>query len=149
MPPGLERRLDKAVELAIQNLSATLLLNGGAVKNQYNEAVEMKDNLFKRGIEEERFVALNRAKDTVGNVSEFTEYLKNKKPDSICVVTSKAHLPRAWMSLTLGLKNIHHTTFSSGSSPNETVTDEMMAGEHKLNYQTLFRLAGIFEKKIY
>lgn len=107
----------------------------------------MKNNLLKRGIEEERLVALKRAKDTVGNVTEFTEYLAHEKVDSICVVTSKAHLPRTWMSLKLGLKNSHHPVFLSGESPNETVTDEMMAGEHKLNYQTLFRVAGLFEKK--
>ena len=147
IPPTLKKRLNKAEELALLNPSAILLLSGGAVMNRYNEAQEMKRFLTERGIGEEKLVVLNQAKDTVGNILEFTQYIQSKKLDSICIVSSKAHLPRAWMALNISLKQINYETSLSGASPNEIVTEQMMVIEHKLNYQTLFRIAGLFEKK--
>ena len=145
--PVLKNRLDKALELAFKNPTAILLLSGGAVQNKYNEAYEMKRYLVERGVDEDRLVALDKAKDTVGNIIEFTEYIQSGHFDSMCIVTSKVHLPRAWMTLKIGLDQINYQTSLAGAAPNEPVPKEMMAIEHKLNYQTLFRIAGLFEKK--
>lgn len=147
LPAVLDRRLATVTELAIKNPSLTILLSGGAVINKYNEAIEMKKVLIKRGVNEHRILTLEHAKDTVGNVIEFIEYITHRSFKHIGVVTSKAHLPRAWMALSLALENINYQTCLSGISPEETINEQMMTVEHKLNYQTQFRIAGLFEKK--
>lgn len=147
IPPTLKKRLTKAEELALLNPSAILLLSGGAVQNKHNEAYEMKRYLVVRGIEEKRLISLDKAKDTVGNIIEFTDYIQSGNFDSICIVTSKVHLPRAWMALKIDLNQIHYEPSVSGAAPDESVPEDIMAIEHKLNVQTLFRVAGLFEKK--
>ncbi|WP_423188680.1 YdcF family protein [Alkalibacterium sp. f15] len=147
IPEVLEKRLLKVNELAEQHPSAMILLSGGAVKNKYNEAVEMKKVLIKWGVNEQRLVSLERAKDTVGNVIEFMDYIQPRSFKHVCVVTSKAHLPRAWMTLAIALGKINYQTHLSGASPEEEIDKQTMEMEYKLNYQTLFRIAGLFEKK--
>lgn len=117
------------------------------MQNKYSEAYGMKRYLVERGIEDDRLVALDRAKDTVGNIIEFTNYIQSGHFDSICIVSSKVHLPRAWMALKIGLDQMNDQTSLAGEAPDEPAPEEMMAVEHKLNYQTLFRVAGLFEKK--
>lgn len=145
MPPKLKQRLDKVISLAKEYPSATILISGGAVQNAYVEALEMKRVLLEAGIPEDRLVALTRARDTVGNIIEFIDYIKDRMFSSICVVTSLDHLPRAWMSLKMGLKNIGYDAEVGAAATEETVGD--MQKEIRLSYQTVFRIAGLFEKQ--
>lgn len=145
MPLKLKQRLDKVTSLAKEHTNATVLLSGGAVQNQYGEAVEMKKYLIQAGIPEDRLVSLNRARDTVGNIMEFMDYIKQRQFSTICVVTSLDHLPRAWMSLKMGLKNHGYSAEVVGAAPEDTVGN--MDKEIRLSYQTVFRIAGLFEQQ--
>lgn len=147
MPKELEVRLLKVVELAQLNPEATILLSGGAVQNQYGEAVEMKKHLIKMGIKEDRLVALEKARDTVGNIMEFVEYIKPRNIETICAVSSFEHLPRAWMALYTGLKRINYPATVFGASPQGEVNEDTLKNEEHLSYQTVFRVAGLYEKK--
>lgn len=66
---------------------------------------------------------------------------------TVCAVTSKDHLPRAWMSLVLGFEEAGQDVTVYGESHTDDIDAAMVEREHTLNYQTLFRLAGLFEKK--
>ncbi|MCC5894710.1 MAG: YdcF family protein [Alkalibacterium sp.] len=145
MPLKLIQRLEKVKHLAEQYPDATILLSGGAVQNQYCEAVEMKRELHESGIEEERLVSLERARDTVGNIIEFMDYIKPRHFSRIAVVTSRDHLPRAWMSLYMGLKTDNYDAHLVGAAPKDTIGH--MDKEIRLSYQTVFRIAGLFEKQ--
>ncbi|MBM6614987.1 YdcF family protein [Desemzia sp. RIT804] len=147
MPIQLEKRLLKVCELVKIYPKAKVLLSGGAVQNKYGEAVEMKKYLVAAGISEEKLVALEKAKDTVGNILEFIEYIRNRKFNNICVVTSIEHLPRAWMSLYTGLKRWNYDSNLFGTAPEEMIVPEILEKEFLLNYQTILRVAGLFEKK--
>lgn len=147
LPEVLINRLKKVKELAELHPSAMILLSGGAVRNQFNEAVEMKKYLMEQGVAEQRIVSLEHAKDTVGNVIEFVDHIQTKEYKHICAVTSKVHLPRAWMTLAIALERIGYETCLSGTSPDEEIDEQMMELELQLNYQTLFRIAGLFEKQ--
>lgn len=147
LPEVLVNRLKKVQELADLHPDAMILLSGGAVRNRFNEAVEMKKYMVEQGVAEQRIVSLEQAKDTVGNVIEFADYIRTREYKHICAVTSKVHLPRAWMTLAIALERIDYQTCLSGTSPEEEIDEQMMEQELKLNYQTLFRIAGLFEKQ--
>ena len=147
MPIQLEKRLLKVCELVKLYPEAKVLLSGGAVQNKYGEAIEMKKYLVAAGISEEKLVVLEKAKDTVGNVLEFMEYISTRKFSNICAVTSIEHLPRAWMSLYMGLKRWGYDAYLFGSAPEEPIDPKILEKEFQLNYQTILRVAGLFEKK--
>lgn len=147
MPMELENRLFKIQELAEWHPEATILLSGGAVQNQYGEAVEMKKYLIKSGIKEDRLVALEKARDTVGNIMEFIEYITPRQFSRICAVTSLEHLPRAWMALHTGLNRVNYPATVFGAAPQGDVNPDTLDKEEHLSYQTIFRVAGLYEKK--
>lgn len=147
MPVQLEKRLKKVCELMELYPNAKALLSGGAVQNKYVEAFEMKKYLVEEGIPEEKLVVLEKARDTVGNIQEFVEYISTGEFKAICAVTSIEHLPRAWMSLYAGLKRWNYETQVFGAAPKEEIDSEILAKEMRLDYQTIFRVAGLFEKK--
>lgn len=147
MPIELENRLIKIRELEELNPEATILLSGGAVQNQYGEAVEMKKYLIKSGIKEDRLIALEKARDTVGNIMEFIEYITPRQFSRICAVTSLEHLPRAWMALHTGLKRVGYPATIFGAAPQGKMNLDTLDKEEHLSYQTIFRVAGLYEKK--
>ncbi|MDE1549195.1 YdcF family protein [Jeotgalibaca caeni] len=147
MPLVLENRLLSVLELVREHPEALVLVSGGAVRNQYSEAVAMKNYLVESGMKEEQIVALEQAKDSVGNVLEFMDYLKTGTYHRICAVTTISHLPRAWMSLKVGLQRAGVNAQLFGYALEETVQPEMQELEERLNYQTVMRLAGLFEKQ--
>lgn len=147
LPTKLQSRLNKVIELANRSKEVKIVLSGGAVQNQYSEAEAMKNYLIGAGIAPNRIVTYNQARDTVGNVMEFVDYLRNNLSKRACVITSKDHLPRAWMSLSIGLSKAGLAIDLYGDAPNEQVDQNMIVKEHQLNYQTLFRVAGLFEKR--
>lgn len=147
LPDKLTKRLDKVIEVARRSKSAQVLLSGGAVQNKYSEAEAMKNYLVKAGIAASNIHTFNQARDTVGNLIEFIDYFEKFPAHKVCVVTSKDHLPRAWMSLVIGVKEADLAIKVYGESPESNVNQQMIDKEHALNYQTLFRVAGLFEKK--
>lgn len=147
MPPALEERLKKTYALAIKHPQATIVLSGGAVQNEYCEAQVMKQYLLAAGIDEKRIEALETAKDTVGNIIEFMDFIKPRKFQHICVVSSAEHLPRAWMSFMIGMDEYGYSAYVSAVAPSDARDSLVMKREHQLNYQTVLRVAGLFEKK--
>ena len=147
MPNELIGRLRKTFELAKKYSQAKILISGGAVQNKYCEAIEMKKKLMEMGLEEERVVALVTAKDTVGNIWEFMEYIQNQSAKNICVVTSMEHLPRAWMSFYIGLKENCVEANLFAASPKGTTHPVVAEKENRLSYQTVLRIAGLFDKE--
>lgn len=146
MPDKLIERLKKTYELAKKYPQANILISGGAVQNKYCEAIEMKKKLIKMGLEEEKIVALLTAKDTVGNVWEFTKYIRDGAYRNICIVTSTEHLPRAWMSLYTGLKENYVDANLFAVAPEGTIHPKTLKREIRLSYQAVLRIAGLFDK---
>ncbi|WP_277631281.1 ElyC/SanA/YdcF family protein [Atopococcus tabaci] len=139
MTDRLEKRLLKTIDLAQKHPQATILLSGGAVQNSYCEAVEMKKYLLKAGIEENRLITLPYAKDTVGNVLEFMDYIESGRFSTICAVTSIEHLSRAWMALTSALKERRYEATVFGAAYEESPSPAMIQYEDGLIYSTVFQ----------
>lgn len=146
-PEKLQKRLKKVIELTERYPEASIVISGGPVQNQHSEAKEMKRYLVDAGVVEERLFAYEQARDTVGNIMEFLDFVNNNPVESVCAVTSKDHLPRAWMSLVTGFQHVGLHIRVHGEATEDGLDNLMIEREHNLNYQTLFRLAGLFEKK--
>jgi len=147
VPEKLQQRLTKVIELADRYPEASIVISGGPVQNHFSEAREMKRYLVDAGVEEERLFAYERARDTAGNIMEFLDFVMENPINEVCAVTSKDHLPRTWMSLVTGFKQAGLDVHVHGESPEDDIDGQIIEREHNLNYQTLFRLAGLFEKK--
>lgn len=146
-PDRLLERLETTIHLSKEHPHATILISGGAVQNKYKEAYEMKRYLVQAGIKEERLIAYDKAKDTVGNVLEFMDYIKGKTIQNICAVTSLEHLPRAWMALSVGLEQIGYKGNVFAQAPKSFFDFNVSKKEMDLNYQTILRVAGLFDKE--
>lgn len=147
IPSSLQKRLNKTYELAKEHPNAVILLSGGAVHNRHSEAIEMKKYLESVGIDAERLVPLTQAKDTAGNVMEFLEYIEKGDYHHICMVSSLIHLPRAWMTLFVGLKQIGHGADLYCAASAEKIEADALAREMSYSYQTVSRIAGFFIKQ--
>lgn len=143
----LEKRLRKTIELSMKYPKAKILVSGGSVYNKYVEAIEMRRELIRAGIEEERIVALQQARDTVGNIVEFSEYIQPRNFHSICVVTSLDHLPRSWMALYVALQKIGYDAQVVGAAVQENLDVEDLDREKQYSYQTVLRVAEFFTKQ--
>lgn len=146
IPTQLENRLKKTLELAERNPNAPILLSGAAVHNKHGEAERMKAYLVDARVEISRLVACNYAKDTVGNVIEFRDYIKEGKYKSIAAVSSIDHIPRAWMTLVSILEKTRYSSqvyrYATEEEPNEDAREK----ECRLAYHTVLRAAGLFTK---
>lgn len=147
IPVKLRKRLLKTFEIAEKYPNTKILLSGGAVKNGYSEAEEMQRYLMNSGLKKDRMICLKKAKDTVGNVMEFMDYIKMGTYNNICAITSADHLPRAWMALHCILKKNQYNTNLYSEAYEESVDLESIKYEKILNYHTIFRAAGLFTKK--
>src|SRR5699024_12365070 len=98
-------------------------------------------------IQEERLIAMEKAKDTVGNIIEFMEYIQTGTFRNICVVSTIEHLPRAWMSLYTALQKSGYEANLFAAAPEETIDPESLKTDMQFTYQTVCRIAGFFTKK--
>lgn len=146
-PAVLKSRLEKTVEYARNYPWAEIIVSGGAVTTPFNEAVEMKKWLVEQGINEQRILLDPVAKDTVGNSIGITAIVKLKQYQSCCVITSLAHLPRAWMSLVASFKREKMSISVYGAACEKPKSIAVPKSELTLSYHTTFRAAGLFEKK--
>lgn len=146
MPERLSERLNTTIDLAYKYPNADILLSGGAVQSCYSEAVEMKKFLLSAGIAAERLVALDTAKDTVGNVMEFMSCILKEKYHDICVVSSLEHLPRVWMTLYSALKDQGIEANVYGAAPETTLDPVKFEADVCFSYQTVLRMTGFFSK---
>lgn len=147
LPEKLVKRLSKTVDLSMRYKDAQVVLSGAAVQNSFSEAEAMKQYLVQYGVEPERINTFDKARDTVGNVIEFLEYLSHHSSQSVCIITSRDHLPRAWMTMSIGAKQSEMNVEILGEAPEESIDEKSILKEHQLNYQTLYRMAGLMEKK--
>lgn len=89
------RRMKKAVHLYQQGTVKTLLLSGGAVKNEYVEATVMAHYALQNGVAEEDIFLEKEAKNTYDNLCFCSHLCKQHSFEHILVVTSRFHVRRS------------------------------------------------------
>lgn len=88
-------RLQKAKEMADKFPNAKLVLTGGPVRYEYAEADVMAKWLVSSGIDKNRLILDDIARDTPGNAIGLVKAFKEINAHNILVVGTVLHLPRA------------------------------------------------------
>lgn len=116
LPPPMMSRVNKTADYLNKHKEAVCVVSGGTLKwLPYPEAPEIKRQLEKLGIESERILLEDQAKDTIQNLQFSCQLLANENNISIAdvleskiiIVTSRFHLRRAErLADRIGFKNI-------------------------------------------
>lgn len=88
-------RMDKAIKLYQQHLTATLLVSGGGVRNQHIEADVMAAYAVHKGVNQADIIVENKAQNTYDNLRYAKILCEQRDFHQILVVTSRFHVRRA------------------------------------------------------
>ena len=116
LPSSVITRVEKAAEYLKHHPETVCVVTGGTLKwLPYPEAPAIKNHLIKKGIEPDRILLEDKAKDTIQNlefscrlISEtFESPLQEVLESKVVIVTSRFHLRRAErLAKRIGYKNI-------------------------------------------
>lgn len=144
---GMLSRLEVALELAEQFPDAKIILSGGDVKTQYTEASVMKTWLLEQGIEENRIILDEKARDTLGNAIGTLAELEKLDAHKLIVVGTMLHIPRATTTMNLYAEHQgYELEIDSVGGGEVAVKDE---GERLYTYVIAARASGLFTKSDY
>ena len=97
--PRLAARLDKGLELYRAGRVKTLIVSGGVGKSRVDEAQAMAAYLRKRGVPARAIVIDSRGVNTWHTAVFTAKYLRDKRLDSVIVVSQPFHVPRSALAL--------------------------------------------------
>lgn len=95
MQPPLLDRLAVALKVAQANPTARLIVTGGQPQAGVTEADLMTRWLVEQGVDRDRIIGEDKAKDTVGNGLNAASLIKRHGGDAVILVTSSSHMRRA------------------------------------------------------
>lgn len=148
--PILKERLDTALGLLERFPSAKVIVSGGAVSTPFNEAEAMRAYLLEAGLESEQILLEPFAKDSIGNSLLIADIIEEQSINSVVVVTSTSHLPRAWMSMVAVMKQrqLDHVKVygAGGDTAQISLRLGILASEARKSYNTIFRSAALYER---
>lgn len=91
----LKYRLDRAVEYALDNPHAKIIVSGGQGGNEpIPEADGMREYLIAAGVEPDRILAENTSRNTYENLKNSAELI-DKENDRVVIITNSFHVFRA------------------------------------------------------
>lgn len=91
----MKSRVEKAVELIRKKKADCLILSGGAVANEYNEAEVMAEYAVKMGVSESVIIKETAAVSTYHNMMYVKEIMEHNHFKNCIVVTNGWHLRKA------------------------------------------------------
>lgn len=91
----LKSRIEKGIELYQQHQVKYLIVSGGAIHNQYSEAIAMKEYAISMGVPEEAIIIENEAKSTYHNMLLSKKIMQEKQLNSCVVITNSWHIIKA------------------------------------------------------
>lgn len=91
----LKSRIEKAIELYQQHQIEYIIVSGGAIHNNYSEALTMRDYAIKYDIPKNKILIENQAKSTYHNMVYSKEIMKEYQLKSCYVITNSWHIIKA------------------------------------------------------
>lgn len=91
----LKSRIDKAIELYHDHQVRYIIVSGGAIHNQYSEALTMKEYACQHNINEDIILIEDQAKSTYHNMMYSKEIMKRYDLKTCYVVTNSWHVVKA------------------------------------------------------
>jgi vancomycin permeability regulator SanA len=106
--PWLKSRLEKALQLYMNNRVKKIFVSGGPGENGVAEGDAMKRYLIKKSVSADDIIADNEGRNTYLTAKDFIELNKSMHFTSAVAVTSFYHITRTkYIIRKLGFKNIH------------------------------------------
>lgn len=141
---GLLSRLERTLELAQRFPEASVIVSGGDVKTEYTEASVMKEWLMQQGVEGERILLDEMARDTYGNAIGSLALCEEIEAHKAAVVATIFHLPRAVTTMKLYAEHKGYPLELDWAGGGEqSVADE---GERLYTFVNGARAVGLFTK---
>ncbi len=104
----LAARLDRGIALYKAGVTKTLIVSGGAGTEGFNEAIVMRDYLFRRGVPLSGIIVDEFGYNTDETAKNCAAIMLLKGFKSVIIVTQYFHISRTRMALRLhDIKNVH------------------------------------------
>ncbi|MBA7844780.1 YdcF family protein [Klebsiella sp. RHBSTW-00484] len=145
MATTLIDRLNKTLEVAKALPEAKIIVTGGVPKNNKNEGVEMKRWLTEKGIDPDRIIDENYARDTVENMI-YSRYIVNElQIKNIVLISSGTHVRRGKAILeVLGWQNGLEYNVQMVAAPDKPLAELQEEGARTLGiYRDALRAFGL------
>ncbi|MCQ6282840.1 ElyC/SanA/YdcF family protein [Bacillus sp. EB600] len=142
---GMLTRLTKAKEMADRFPNAKIVLSGGAVKTPYAEANVMRDWLVGQGVDPNRILIDDQARDTYGNAIGMVSIFEQNDLHNIIAVATVQHLPRAVTTLKAYANRVGYPIKVDSAGGGEKPDPASQVSERKYTYVTAARAAGLYE----
>lgn len=120
VPPAVQLRLEKGLELARRLPQATVMLSGGQTPSGFVEAESMRDWLLEQGLDRNRIVVEGRSWSTVSNAwhsRRVADAFNVSYSRGVVVVTNDFHLHRAVTDYTITFGDNARVYGAPGGSP--------------------------------
>lgn len=91
----LKSRIDKAIELYHDHQVQYIIVSGGAIHNQYCEALIMKEYACKHNVNEDMILIEDQAKSTYHNMMYSKEMMLKHDLETCYVITNSWHIIKA------------------------------------------------------
>lgn len=88
-------RMDKAISLYTQKKALYLIVSGGSIHNNHNEALCMKKYALSKNIEEQVIITENKAANTFENLKLCKQICIQQNFHKVLVITSDFHIRRS------------------------------------------------------
>jgi uncharacterized SAM-binding protein YcdF (DUF218 family) len=142
---GMLTRLTKTKEMADRFPNAKIVLSGGAVKTPYAEADVMRDWLVGQGVDHNRILIDDQARDTYGNAIGMVSIFEHYDLHNILAVSSVYHLPRAVTTLKAYANRVGYPITVDSAGGGEKPDPASQVSERQYTYITAARAAGLYE----
>ena len=126
MSSALKARVDTALEYLTEHPTVRAILTGGRVQDkQVAEAECMRAYLVDHGIEEDRLIVEDNAKDTIENVKNSLALIESEDLDTsegVLLVSSEFHLARIKMLWKRAKGATPASTLAASSAPDKAIS---------------------------
>ncbi|GHH99733.1 ElyC/SanA/YdcF family protein [Neobacillus kokaensis] len=142
---GMLNRLTKAKQMSDKFPNAKIVLSGGAVKTPYAEANVMRDWLVGQGVDPNRILIDDQARDTYGNAIGMVSIFEQNNLRNILAVATVQHLPRAVTTLKAYANRVGYPIKVDSAGGGEKPNPASQVNERKYTYVTAARAGGLYE----
>lgn len=141
-------RLEQTYKAALLNKDAKIIVTGGVQKTGITESYIMKNWLIEKGIETDRIIIEDKARDTVENSLYSADILKKYNAKKVILITSASHIRRGTALLQEAGNNVGMNLLISNlvymDFKNEEEAMKVDTNEKLVIYRDLFRVSGIW-----
>lgn len=143
---GMLKRLYLTKKMADRFSDAIIIVSGGPVKTPFSEAQVMADWLVAHGIDGNRILLDDQARDTPGNAIGMITLMRRYQGKRVLAVATRGHIPRASAVLKSYADHVHYPIVVDSVGGGEPLNPQKAKIEALYTYVNVARVSGLFTK---